>query len=202
MSDPSKKLYIVMNKPVGVVCSSVSDSHKTVYDLLTPELQMLLKAKRGQRLHTVGRLDSLTSGLLLITNDGEFSNFLTRPQNKIKKTYVAVLEKSVDDKTQQDYKLAFLNGVILPAEKKAPEQFASGAEVEFLSQTVAKITVTEGKFHEVRRLFKAVGNEVLELNRVSMDVFDLKDFNFVPGQWISFDLEKDYPNCSFLTSVT
>ena len=67
-----------MNKPVGYVCSAASDSHKTVYELLSPELQELVRdAPRGSRLHTVGRLDCDTSGLLLLTNDGKFSNKIT-----------------------------------------------------------------------------------------------------------------------------
>ena len=67
-----------MNKPCGFVCSAASDSHKTVYELLTPELQkMVSEAPRGCRLHTVGRLDCDTSGLLLITNDGNFSHKIT-----------------------------------------------------------------------------------------------------------------------------
>ena len=70
----SKKIYLIMNKPCGYVCSAASDSHKTVYELLTPELQELVQgAKRGHRLHTIGRLDADTSGLLLLTTDGYFS---------------------------------------------------------------------------------------------------------------------------------
>ena len=75
---PSEYYYLIMNKPLGYVCSAASDSHKTVYELLTPELQALVTdAPRGCRLHTVGRLDCDTSGLLLITNDGKFSNGIT-----------------------------------------------------------------------------------------------------------------------------
>ena len=73
-----EKIYIMMNKPAGYVCSAVSDSHHTVYELLPPDLQELVtKPTRGHRLHTVGRLDCDTSGLLLLTNDGFFSHSLT-----------------------------------------------------------------------------------------------------------------------------
>ena len=78
------KIYLLMNKPCGYVCSAVSDSHKTVYQLLTPELQNLVRnAKRGERLHTVGRLDCDTSGLLLLTTDGFYSHSLTAPEMNV-----------------------------------------------------------------------------------------------------------------------
>ena len=93
-----QKIYLMMNKPCGYVCSAVSDSHKTIYELLPQELQTLVQnAKRGHRLHTVGRLDCNTSGLILITNDGSFSNTLTRPQNNITKTYEVTLETPVQN---------------------------------------------------------------------------------------------------------
>ena len=77
-SKPSQYYYLIMNKPCGYVCAAASDSHKTVYELLTPELQaQVTEAPRGCRLHTVGRLDCDTSGLLLLTNDGKFSNRIT-----------------------------------------------------------------------------------------------------------------------------
>ena len=80
-SKPEVYIYLVMNKPAGFVCSAVSDSHKTVYDLLSPELKELVSgAPRGSRLHTVGRLDCDTSGLLLLTNDGKFSHEITAGQ--------------------------------------------------------------------------------------------------------------------------
>ena len=90
-----EKIYLVMNKPSGYVCSSVSDSHKTVYSLLPLEYEELLFAKRGERIHTVGRLDCDTSGLLIFTTDGEFSNLLTRPESHVSKTYLVTLRDSV-----------------------------------------------------------------------------------------------------------
>lgn len=178
-----ENVYIIMNKPAGYVCSAASDSHKTVYELLTPQLQSLLKAKRGHRLHTVGRLDCETTGLLLITNDGDFSNRLTRPENKIQKKYIAQLKNPVLEKEQSEYVKAFFEGVTLPAEKKAPEQKSGGAQLHFLAPDKACVTVTEGKFHEVRRLFRAVGNEVISLKRISMENYSLENEELLPGQW-------------------
>lgn len=100
----TQKLYIIMNKPEGYVCSAVSDSHKTVYELLPPELQKLVQnAKRGERLHTVGRLDCNTSGLLLFTNDGFFSHKISSPENHINKIYEVELKNSVSENEQFIY---------------------------------------------------------------------------------------------------
>ena len=79
-NENENNIYLIMNKPAGYVCSAVSDSHKTVYELLPQEMRELVsKPKRGHRLHTVGRLDCDTSGLLFLTTDGHFSHRLTSP---------------------------------------------------------------------------------------------------------------------------
>lgn len=186
----------MMNKPKGYVCSAVSDSHKTVYQLLPDELQDLVQnAKRGERLHTVGRLDCETSGLLLITNDGDFSHKLTDPQNKIEKTYLVTLAHSVTKDDVARYVKEVAAGVILPPEKKAPEEKSAPGKLEFTTGTGlpeklnftmgsvlpvnctdynnCKITVTEGKFHEVRRIFRALGNEVISLKRIKLGKYEL-----------------------------
>ncbi len=163
-----------MNKPSGYVCSAVSDSHKTVYSLLPLELQNLVQnAKRGQRLHTVGRLDCDTSGLLLLTTDGDFSHKLTCPENKVQKSYIAELKNAGDISYIQKAK----NGLTLPPEKKAPEQQTSSVELKPLNAELSKwqITITEGKFHEVRRIFKALGNKVIFLKRIKMGDYELPE---------------------------
>lgn len=171
-----------MNKPAGFVCTAASDSHKTVFELLPDELRMLQKEERGQRLHTVGRLDCDTSGLLLITNDGNFSHYMTSPESKIEKKYEVVLKNPVDKIEQEFYIKEFSKGVVLPAEKKAPEQLSLPCKLEFISETKCLVTVNEGKFHEVRRLFLAVGNEVFLLKRISMGNFTLPD-DLAEGMW-------------------
>lgn len=176
------KIYLLMNKPAGYVCSAVSDSHHTVYELLTPELQDLVQnAKRGQRLHTVGRLDCETSGLLLFTTDGIFSHKLTAPDLAIEKTYIADLEKP----GTLEYITLAEQGLTLPPEKKAPEQKAGPARLHPLNAELTKweITVTEGKFHEVRRLFRALGNEVVKLKRIRIGDFVLPD-GLDEGEWV------------------
>lgn len=191
-----------MNKPCGYVCSAASDSHKTVYELLTPELQELVSgAPRGCRLHTVGRLDCDTSGLLLLTNDGKFSNRITAGTvvealestvaHCISKTYRARLANPVTPENQKEYINRAAAGLTLPPEKKYGEQKALPATLIFENPAICKITVTEGKFHEVRRIFRALGNEVTELERLAIGRLELpKDLK--TGHWRSLtDDEKE-----------
>lgn len=176
------KIYLLMNKPAGYVCSAVSDSHKTVYELLPPELQTLVQnAKRGSRLHTVGRLDCDTSGLLLFTTDGNFSHGLTTPDAAIEKTYIAKLAQP----GTKEYTALAASGLTLPPEKKAPEQKSGPARLRPMNAelTVWEITVTEGKFHEVRRIFQALGNQVTELKRISMGPYKLPE-DLKPGAYV------------------
>ena len=181
-SKPSQYYYLIMNKPCGYVCAAASDSHKTVYELLTPDLQALVSgAPRGCRLHTVGRLDSDTSGLLLITNDGKFSDRITA-NSEVSKTYRARLAVPVSPENQKSYISRAAAGLILPPEKKYSEQKALPATLIFETEQICKITVHEGKFHEVRRIFRALGNEVTELARLSIGNLELPP-DLKPGQW-------------------
>ncbi len=181
-SKPEKYIYLIMNKPCGYVCSAVSDSHKTVYELLTAELQAQVSdAPRGCRLHTVGRLDCDTSGLLLLTNDGKFSHRVTSDET-ITKTYRATLLSAVAPENQKSYISRAAAGLTLPPEKKYGEQFALPAILEFESSCICKITVHEGKFHEVRRIFRAFGNEVTELERFAIGKLTLPH-DLKSGQW-------------------
>ena len=188
---PSQYYYLIMNKPCGYVCSATSDSHKTVYELLTPELHELVSsAPRGCRLHTVGRLDCDTSGLLLITNDGKFSNKITASV-VVSKTYRATLKSPVSPSQQQDYIKKAAAGLTLPPEKKCGEQKAMPATLIFESAEVCRIIVQEGKFHEVRRIFRALGNEIIELERISIGKLELPP-DLKPGQWRELSIsEKD-----------
>ena len=181
-SKPDKYIYLIMNKPKGYVCSAVSDSHKTVYDLLPPDLHKLVtEAPRGSRLHTVGRLDCDTSGLLLITNDGNFSHNIAANQ-EITKSYRAKLAESVNLEEQKSYIEKASTGLTLPAEKKYGEQQAAPATLHFIKNNICEITVHEGKFHEVRRIFRALGNEVSELERISIGALSLPE-NLLSGQF-------------------
>lgn len=178
-----------MNKPAGYVCAAASDSHKTVYELLSGELQELVRgAPRGCRLHTVGRLDCDTSGLLLITNDGKFSNGITAGTD-ISKTYRVTLKEPVAPEKQEIYISHAASGLTLPPEKKYSEQKALPAVLVFESPEICQITVHEGKFHEVRRIFTALGNEVSSLERIAIGGLTLPP-DLAAGQWRSLTEEE------------
>ena len=174
------EIYLIMNKPCGYVCSAVSDSHCTVYELLPPELQALVQgAKRGHRLHTIGRLDCDTSGLLLFTTDGQFSHKIAAAEGigglSLPKTYRAKLSRPLTLKEKDDYITRSEQGLVLPAEKKFPQQQSAPAKLNFVSDEDCDITVFEGKFHEVRRIFRALGNEVLQLKRIRIGKLELPE---------------------------
>lgn len=181
--EPQVKHYFLFNKPSGAVCSRVSDSHRTVFEFFPENLV----------LHTVGRLDKDTEGLLLVTNDGKFSNFLSRPENCIKKTYFVRLRDDFSDKIEI-YKKASATGVILPPEKKAGEQKSAPFELTFFQdsskpQNELEITVTEGKFHEVKRIFRSLGNEVVYLKRTGFSFLRL-DESLECGNWRKLTAEE------------
>ncbi|MCR4631998.1 MAG: rRNA pseudouridine synthase, partial [Treponema sp.] len=169
------------------VCSAVSDSHCTVYDLLSPELRALVQgAKRGHRLHTIGRLDCDTSGLLLFTTDGQFSHKIAAAEGigglSLPKTYRAKLSRPLTLKEKDDYITRSEQGLVLPAEKKFPQQQSAPAKLNFVSDEACDITVFEGKFHEVRRIFRALGNEVARLQRISIGKLTLPP-DLAEGDW-------------------
>lgn len=176
---PKIKFYFLMNKKSGFVCSTVSDRRQTVYVAFPKDI---LAEENGAKLHSVGRLDADTEGLLLFTNDGKLSDFLTRPQNKIEKTYLVGLKNSVSSSEQKNYAKKAENGLVLPPEKKAGEQKSGGAKIDWLNENECKITLTEGKFHEVKRIFRALGNEVVFLRRIKMAGLFL-DESLKPGEY-------------------
>lgn len=175
---PFQFYYFLMNKAAGEVCSTVSDSHRTVYEHFPADVL----ESNGAKLHSIGRLDCDTEGLLLFTNDGKLSDFLTRPENKIEKTYFVRLKNEVTEIQQKEYSQKAEQGVTLPPEKKAPEQKSNGAKIRWLSAAECEITLTEGKFHEVKRIFRALGNEVIYLKRIKFAALEL-DENLEIGKW-------------------
>lgn len=177
-------IYLMMNKPLGAVCASASDSHPIVFSFLDDDMKkQASSAPRGCRLHTVGRLDANSSGLLLLTTDGYFSHHITAPESAIKKTYLVTLKTPVPTPGQQtEYTTACAAGIPLPPDHKSPQQHSAPAQLEWLSKNQCRITVTEGKFHEVRRIFLALGNEVTALHRLSIGTLQL-DKSLAPGEW-------------------
>ena len=177
------ELYFFIDKPKGFVTSHVSDSHKTVYSLVPKTILEHVEKTRGlSPLHTVGRLDCDSEGLLIFTTDGNFSHFYADPKNKIPKTYFIRLKTEVSEIEKSEYVKKAGNGIVLPPEKKFGEEQADSAELVFSSGTECQITVTEGKFHEVKRIFRALGNEVVHLKRTGFGDWELpasRNFSFV-----------------------
>lgn len=147
-------LYLMMNKPAGVL-SATEDSHvRTVLDLLPPEL-----TRRG--LFPAGRLDKDTTGLLIITDDGDFAHLMLSPKNHVYKLYEAVTQRPV---TQADI-AAFAAGISEGGQKFAPARLWTG---EKDGRETAMTEIREGKFHQVKRMFQAVGNQVISLKRLKI----------------------------------
>ncbi len=169
---PREKAYLMLNKPSGVVTSTSDPGHDTVMDLLAEPWSLM-------DLHPVGRLDIDTEGLLLLTNDGPLTHRLTSPKTGVDKTYEARLRDPVGQSAFEEYRAAFGRGVTfhdgyttLPAkldlpsngDADGPNAVQSGA----FPRDAVLLTVQEGKYHQVKKMFKTVGNEVIALRRISM----------------------------------
>ncbi|MCM2531369.1 rRNA pseudouridine synthase [Neobacillus pocheonensis] len=148
-------IYLLMNKPQGVLSATEDSKDETVIDLLELEDQVYEP-------FPVGRLDKDTEGLLLITNDGQLAHKLLSPKKHVPKTYFAIIDQEV---TEEDVK-AFAQGVILDDGYEAKP-----GELKILKSGIRsdiELTITEGKFHQVKRMFEAVGKSVVYLQRISM----------------------------------
>lgn len=155
-------IYLMMNKPHGVLSATEDSVGETVIDLLELEDQVYEP-------FPVGRLDKDTEGLLLITNDGQLAHRLLSPKKHVPKTYFAVIDQEVTD---EDVK-AFAEGVTLDDGYEAKP-----GELKILKSGIRsdiELTITEGKFHQVKRMFEAVGKKVIYLKRISMGPLPLDE---------------------------
>lgn len=159
-------IYIMLNKPQGVI-SATKDYSETVIDLLEEKYQ-------NKDIFPVGRLDKDTEGFLLLTNDGKLAHELLSPKKNVNKKYFAKLE----NKLKKDDIQVFENGVYLEKEN----YLTKPAKLEIISDYEAFVTIQEGKYHQVKRMFHAVDNEVIFLKRISMGELSL-DENLKPGEY-------------------
>ncbi len=143
--------YYLLHKPAGVITATEDKTQKTVLDLLTDV--------PTKNLFPVGRLDKDTEGLLLITDDGELSHRLLSPKKHVDKTYYVLLKNPINAEDVN----ALTQGVDIGDEK-----MTMPAKVQVLSDTEVELTIKEGRFHQVKRMMQAVGNEVVYLKRLSM----------------------------------
>ncbi len=148
----SQYVYYMMNKPKGVLSASNDKNALTVVDILSDEL-------KRKNLFPAGRLDKDTTGLLIITDDGDFAHRMLSPSKKVYKHYIATLELPVDD----SYKERFENGIVL-----ADGTVCQKAFFEKLGTNRALVKICEGKFHQVKKMFAACDNTVVELQRVQI----------------------------------
>ncbi len=149
-------VYIMLNKPQGYVSATEDKKQKTVLDILDPSYSRY-------QLFPVGRLDIDTEGFLLLTNDGELAHNMLSPNKNVGKTYFLRLEKPI---TEKEIK-ALETGVDIG------ECVTKPAKAERISENEINLTITEGKFHQIKRMARAVGNEVVYLKRLSYGDFSL-----------------------------
>ncbi|GGK14637.1 16S rRNA pseudouridine(516) synthase [Luteimonas terricola] len=166
--DPPPGLLLMLHKPAGYTCST-KDRGRLVYELLPPRF-----ALRSPTLSTVGRLDRETSGLLLMTDDGQLLHRIISPKSKLPKVYEATLAEPL----RGDEAATFASGTLMLESEKTP---LLPAELEMVSSTQARLTLHEGRYHQVRRMFAAVGNHVVALHRSAVGGLSL---GALPeGQW-------------------
>lgn len=167
--DPPAPLTLLMHKPLGVVCSH-REPGRSVYELLPRRWRA-----RMPGLSTIGRLDLDTTGLLLITDDGPLLHRVIAPRSHVAKRYVAKLARTL----RGDEAAVFAAGTLMLESETEP---LAPAMFEPLSETEARLTITEGRYHQVRRMFAAVGNHVEALHRDQIGGLTLPP-DLAPGAW-------------------
>ena len=170
--DPAPGMVLILHKPVGVTCST-KDAGRLVHDLLPPRFRL-----RQPALSTVGRLDRDTSGLLLLTDDGQLLHRIISPRSNLPKTYEASLAQPL----RGDESALFASGTLMLESETTPLR---PALLEPIDPTHARLTITEGRYHQVRRMFAAAGNHVQALHRTRIGGLELEGLG--PGQWRQLD---------------
>lgn len=168
-------LLLLLHKPVGLVCSHDAREGPSVYSLLPERWQ-----RRNPIVTSVGRLDKDTSGMLLLTDQSALVHQLTSPKRKVPKVYRATVDRDLT----ADLVPLFASGTLLLAGEKEP---CAPAELEIVGAREAKLTLIEGRYHQVRRMFSARGFNVLTLHRERFGELELG--NLAPGQWRELPLD-------------
>ena len=173
--DPPPGLVLMLNKPLGVTCSR-KDPGRVVYDLLPPRYNV-----RSPVLSSVGRLDRDTTGLLLFTDDGALLHRIISPKAQVAKVYEATLAQDL----RGDEAGLFASGTLMLETEKEP---LAPAVLEVLGPRHARLIVTEGRYHQVRRMFAAAGNHVETLRRISVGGLTLGELPL--GEWRALDADE------------
>jgi 16S rRNA pseudouridine516 synthase len=170
--DPPPGLLLMLHKPVGYTCST-KDPGRIVYDLLPPRYRL-----RSPLLSSVGRLDRDTSGLLLFTDDGALLHRIVSPKSKLSKVYEATLANDL----RGDEAEIFIGGALMLESEQTP---LLPAELESIGPRRVRLTLHEGRYHQVRRMFAAVGNHMETLHRSRIGGLGLGDLG--AGEWRMLD---------------
>lgn len=168
-----ERAYLMVHKPAGFECSQKPSTYPSVYTLLPGPLRTR-GGGAAAGVQAVGRLDQDTTGLLLMSDDGKFIHRLTSPRHHVPKVYEVLVKHPLDDKQVS----RLLEGVVLDDDPKPVKAQACSAE----SELHLKLTLTEGKYHQVKRMVAAVGNRVEGLHRSSVGSISLTP-DLPPGQW-------------------
>ncbi|MBQ3671376.1 MAG: rRNA pseudouridine synthase [Treponema sp.] len=192
-------VYIMLNKCADVVCANRDGEHRTVFDLLDDSLRHTFL---GGDLHCMGRLDIDTEGLLILTTDGKLTHTLMSPKTHVPKTYAVRLARAVDAQLRQAYVEKFARGFWVDREGNEAGFDCQPATLVWDSDAGASsvplalwdgfdclLTIFEGKFHQVKRMFSQVGNEVSYLKRVAMGRLFL-DPRLKPGEYRGLSAEE------------
>ena len=166
--DPPPGMVLMMNKPAGFTCSR-ADQGRLVYELLPPRF-----LRRSPALSSIGRLDAETTGLLLFTDDGKLLHSLISPKSDTEKTYEATLARPLEGHEAE----LFASGTLILRGEDKP---LLPARLEVTGERTARLTLTEGRYHQVRRMFAAAGNHVETLHRSRFGPLELCDLP--PGDW-------------------
>lgn len=163
---PQRALYVLLHKPAGYLSATKDAQHPTVLDLIDdPDKHTL---------HIAGRLDRDSTGMLLLTNDGRWSKLLTEPTHKVPKTYLVSTAEPIDPKAVG----LFARGFYFHTEGV----YTLPAKLEILQPQLARVTLQEGRYHQIKRMFFRVGNQVTALHRVRMGSLNLPD-DLPVGAW-------------------
>lgn len=173
--DVCEGMIIMMNKPLGVVCSHDDGEGKLVYSLLPQRWQ-----QRNPKISTIGRLDKETSGLLLLTDDGQLLHRLTSPKNHVPKLYEVTLDRPLSGNEME----LFASGTLMLNGEKTP---CLPAKLTITDDKHVTLEITEGRYHQVRRMFAAVGNHVNALHRSRIGNLTLGDLKLGEYRMVSQD---------------
>jgi 16S rRNA pseudouridine516 synthase len=168
------KAYVLLHKPAGYECSHKPSAWPSLYTLLPPALRQRPQKSAVQGVQAVGRLDQDTTGMLVLTDDGPLIHRMSSPRHHVPKVY----EVTTDDPLDDQQVLRLLDGVVLDDSPKP----VKAAACEAVATRHLRLTLTEGKYHQVKRMLAAVGNKVVGLHRSQMGAMPLPA-DLAPGQW-------------------